>query len=500
MNRVFGASVRRGALWSYVGHIFMTLLHFAVGVLMARLLGPAEFGVFIAVTAFISLALVVIQFGVPAAIIQAKTVSDAEINAGFWSMLTLAVVFALIGLGVAGPLGRLYASAQFVSVFLLMCTMFFLAPAAGIGLGLLRRAMQFDVVAKITMVAGLCSSGLSVSMALAGFGVYSLAFGGILGMVLNILFCYRRLEWRPSWPQYQAFKPLFHYAGFTALNSGQEIAIGRADNMIIGAAMGTGALGLYNRAYSLARLPAGQFSESLGPMLLGAFSRIQTDLAWSRAMFHKAVCAISVITVPFLAFFFVCGPGLVVLLYGEAWAGVGLPLQVMAVGAILVMLTGLMQRLAFAQGLVGRSAGVNLIILISTVALVLLAVPFGLIAVAAAIVLREAVWAFLVARLLNRSPLALRYGGTLRALAPAAVAGIVGAVAGRLVMVWPLPAGWDGPLASVVVSGGVLFLCYGFTLLLLMVAWRHHDPLAHTRGLILDLLRTLRARLAGFAT
>jgi O-antigen/teichoic acid export membrane protein len=489
----FGARVRIGAIWAYGAQVFVTVLTFIVGVIMARVLGPADFGVFIAVTAFTSIALVVVQFGMPPALIQAPTLYEEEKNAAFWLVLLMGIAFVAIALLVAVPLGQAYQSMQFAPVMWAMSAVFVLTAPSCVGLALLRRDMAFDKVARINAVAHVTAAVLSVVAALLGLGVYSLALGALVAMTVTSIGVVRFGSWRPSWPSLRPVLSLLRYAWFSLINNGQDMAINRADNIIVGVLLGTLSLGLYNRAFSLARLPSEQFADSLGPVLLGALSRIQNDLDWSLKMFFKAVSAIATLTLPFLALLFVGGPTFVLLIYGEAWAGAGPPLQVMVFGGFFMLLTSLQMRLAFAQGLVRESAWVHLGVLLATLVLTLAAAPFGLIAIAAAMVMRDVLWSSLLAKLLARSALGVRYADTLHAGMPPLLA-----AGGATLVTWlvvDIPADDTASrFLGLAEMGLVLFAVYGLLLGVMAIVWQTHGPLQSTKELVWD---SLAGRIGG---
>lgn len=491
----FGARVRIGAIWAYGAQMFVTLLTFVVGVIMARLLGPADFGLFIAVTAFTSMGLVVVQVGMPPALIQARTLDDAQKNAAFWLVLLVGVVFFGLAMIVATPLSRVYQSAQFSAVMLSLAASFLLTAHSSVGLALLRRNMAFDTVARINAAAHTSAAALSVAAALLGLGVYSLVLGALVAMLGTSIGIIRAGVWRPTWPALRPVLTLLHYAWFSLINSAQNMAINRADNMIVGALLGTLSLGLYNRAFSLARLPSEQFADSLGPVLLGALSRIQTDADWSRRMFFKAISAISTLTLPFLALLMVGGPTFVLLVYGEEWIGAGAPLQVMVLGGYFVLLTSLQTRLAYAQGLVKEAAWAHFGVLAATVALTFVAVPFGLLAVAGVMAVRELLWSFLMARVLARSALRVTYVETLHASLPALLAaGGSGLAAAWWAMDAKATADAVGMLVWLVKLGLFVFTVYGVLLVTIALIWRTHEPLQNTARLAWDSLIGLARR------
>jgi O-antigen/teichoic acid export membrane protein len=446
---------------------------------------PSEFGVFVAVTAFTSVLLMVAQFGLPAAILQAKQLSDESVNAAFWTITLLA--FACIALiwSIAPTLSSIYVAPDFQPVLLLMSAIFLLTPFNSIGLSLLRRRMQFDLVARIGIINVAVIGPIEIIAALLGAGVYSLWLGTIASMLTNFVLMWKHLEWRPHLPGLVPVKALLRYSSYTTVNTTLAFLTGRVDNMIVGGLLGARDLGLYDRAYSLARMPSQELALSLGPLVVGSFAKIQEDIERSRHLYFKAASALSTITLPFLAFVFVAGPEALVFVYGQAWAESGTPLQIMVPGAVFLLLSLTMRSVARAQGLVKEEVPIGIAALAATAGGVALLIPFGLAGVALAITLREALSLALISRLLGRSALALTPKEIAFAVAPGLIGFAVACVGGYAILL-EVRASASSLFMLLMWTGLTMFALYGLTIGLMMLFWRQHAYLANTRELIAD--------------
>jgi teichuronic acid exporter len=494
-SKSLGDKIREGAKWSYFGQIYMTAGHFVAGVILARLLGPAEFGVFIAVAAYTSLVLIAVQFGMPQAIIQAKELEDVQVNAAFWSILLLGLMFSLGLFGIAEWLSGFYDGAQFRNVMYAMCGIFVITPYTSVGLALMRRTMRFREVAIINVTTFTVTTPIAIVAAMLGFGVFSLVVGALVGMLVNLIMLHRLLAWRPSFPSLLPVRSLLRYSAFTTVNNTLSAAIDRVDSMLVGGLLGAAQLGLYNRSFSLARIPSDQFAESVGPLVLGSLSRLQDDVEWSRKLFFKAVSAITLLTMPFLVFLFVAGPRFIEMLYGSEWAGAALPLRAMLVGAIFLTVTSTLRAFINAQGLVRQAAPVFLLTLAATVFIVLILSNWGLFAIAIGISAREALVFVLFVAVLRNSRISLRWLEVIYAVIPALVSGAAGLVAGGLALdCLDQAVGLGEGLEDLLWLGVVTFGSYTITGILLMTFWLSHEALQNTRDLLHGAFKSMYRR------
>jgi O-antigen/teichoic acid export membrane protein len=453
---------------------------------MARMIGPAGIGVFIAVTAFTSVLLIVVQLGLPPALLQAKSLQTGQANAAFATIALLSCL-AIVVLVLAAPwVARAFDSDQFVPVMYAMCMVFMLTPYTAVGIALLQREMEYDTVAKINLRALFLSTGLSVVAVLAGADVYALVLGAVAHVAITALGVAARSSWRPGFPRFNLLLGLRRYALLSFLNNTLEIAQNRVAQVLVGTGQGTAMLGLYNRAYSLSRMPVEQFSGSVGPLLFGALSRIQSDRDWSRQFFLKAIGTLAAAVLPFLAVLLVAGRETVLLLYGPAWEESGLPLQIMTIGASVLIFTESLRRLIYAQALLPALLPIQLLILVATAGAAWLGgLAYGVIGIAVAMVARDLVAALLLLRVLNTGRLNLGINQVLYAVAPALIASAAAVVATESALAVFL-VDTSGNLATLMVAAITTFATYGLVLGVLMLTWSDHAPLMSARELLLQ--------------
>lgn len=497
MSTLFSNKIRTGAIWSYAGQVYLMLGHFIAGIILARILGPEDFGVFISVTAFTSIFLIGVQFGLPQAIIQATNLTNEQINAAFWAISLFALLFIVLILIIAKPLSETFSSEQFFLALYLMTVVFLLTPYISVARALLRREMNFERLARLNVLSMTISTFAEIMLAFLGAGVYALPFGAIVNMVVMSLGLMTFLDWRPSLPQIASVRPLLSYSVFMAINNLTSIAIERVDNMLVGALLSPHSLGIYNRAYSFARIPGEQFSESLGPLVMSSLSRIQDDVDWSRQLYFKAACMISIVTMPFLAFLFVTGPAVIEFLYGPKWIDAGTPLQVMIIAAFFVMLSLTIREFANAQGLIRQSAMVNIIVLIITILAVAGLAHWGLVAISVGITIREILLFWLMVRILRQSKIDLRFRQIFYAIAPSMTASGVALLVGYPMFGFAQSIASNNLFIQLVIVGITCFFAYGFCLLVLLWRWRSHAPLMTARELAMETLTALYRRARG---
>lgn len=318
--------------WTATSRIAAQVASFALSVFLARVLSPKDFGLLALATVFIGFAQIFGDFGLSAALVQAKSIEETHRSSVFW--LNVAVGTAITGLVAAlSPLVALFFNEPRVGPLVLALSFSFLLGSFGIvQRSLLLRAMNFRAIAVADTVSVWLSGAVAISLAYAGWGVWSLVIQGLARAALSSILLAIAGRWRPRlhWRR-ESVQELFGYsanlAGFTLIN----YWIRNADNLLIGKFFGPEALGLYTRAYATMLLPVTQVSGMLGNVMFPALSRIQHDQERIKRAYLRANALIALVSFPAMFGLAAVARDFVLVVYGERWLRVAGLLQVLAI-------------------------------------------------------------------------------------------------------------------------------------------------------------------------
>ena len=88
--------VRKGLFWSFTDNILQQLVNFTVGILLARILSPEEFGLLGIITIFISISITFVDGGLSSALINKQGAKHVDYNTVFWSNVVLGSLLYLL--------------------------------------------------------------------------------------------------------------------------------------------------------------------------------------------------------------------------------------------------------------------------------------------------------------------------------------------------------------------------------------------------------------------
>jgi O-antigen/teichoic acid export membrane protein len=311
----------RGGVYVLVRRVIANVIRIATVAVLARELDAAEFG--IAALAQIALSFLTV-FGSGGIITY--IVCDREpdwatrIHPAFWLNMTLATASCVIAAACTPLVVLFYGDPLIGWVLLVILADYFIDQAKMVPEGLLKRRLQFRVIAVRDTVRDLATAGLGIVMALSGWGVWSLVLPNLLAAPFDVLYTSLAARFRPRlalgtewWPK------IFR---FTRSVIGEQFLtfIGNeADTAIVGKAMGNATVGVYNLAYQLANLIGKNVSAVVTmvstPALATAFER-QTGLG---TPYRRMMRVLSLVSTPVLLGMFVLANELVLTVYGPKW-------------------------------------------------------------------------------------------------------------------------------------------------------------------------------------
>ncbi|MEJ1921991.1 oligosaccharide flippase family protein [Microbacterium sp. KHB019] len=322
---------RRALSWSFANAALGKLGGLLIGIIIARVLGPDEFGTYaIAMVALLAV-LSFNELGVSLAIVRWQ--EDPRRIAP--TVTTISVGASLIVFAVGWMLAPLFAStmgdptATPVVQLMLLCVPLngLVATAAAV----MQREYQQGKRTIADQVNAWLGAGLSVALAIAGVGAMSLAIGRVVASVVFavMLLAFSSVPLRFGWDR-QYVRPLLAFGLPLAGASIVVFAVGYADQLVVGAVLGAQALGFYLLAFNLASWPVSMLSQPVRAVAPAAFARIQEDGVRMDLNFRAASRVLMAVALPVCAFLAAAAVPVITFVYGAAWAPAALALQWLA--------------------------------------------------------------------------------------------------------------------------------------------------------------------------
>ena len=328
-----GASSAFG--WSLLNTVASRFATLGIGIVLARVLGPDQFGTFAVALVALMAVLSFNELGVSLAIVRwpgdpaqiAPTVNTI-------SLVSSAIVCALAWVG-APTFTALMGNPQATDVVRLLVLSVLINGAVASPAALLQRDFRERTRMGIDQVNVWVGALVSLALALTGMGAIALAVGRLAGSTLSgVLFIKASpLPYRFGWSREHAL-PLMKFGLPLAGTSIIVFAVGYADQLTAGAILGATVLGFYVLAFNLSSWPVSIVSQPLRRVAPAAFAAVQNDPHRMRQSVLALFGVVGAATVP--AFFAIASAAqpLVRLVYGAIWLPAAAALSWLVIAAL----------------------------------------------------------------------------------------------------------------------------------------------------------------------
>jgi O-antigen/teichoic acid export membrane protein len=366
------------AIWSFVGNTGSTIIRFGIGIVIARILSPEDYGLVAMLAIFIGIGDALIDSGFSQALIQKKEPTQVDYSSVFFLniLIALSLYFLLL---ISSPLiAAFYEEPSLRQLTIFLSLVLIINSTTSVQSTILAKELRFKEISKFRVVSTIISGFVAIPMALKGFGVWSLiglslSQGGSFSLLIWI-----QSKWRPSLVfSISSIKQLFGFGS-------RILAIGLLDNfflhlhkLIIGKYFYANELGLYTRAYNYRDLVSKRMLSIVNAVSFPAFSRIQDNHVSLKLNYQRvSELAIYLIT-PSLALLAFTSEPLIRFLITEKWIASVPYLQILCIAGMFYPVSGLQVSIFKALGKVNTYLRIIFIHKIAIIISILIAIRWG---------------------------------------------------------------------------------------------------------------------------
>jgi len=267
-----------GVFWTTGATAMARLVSFLKTIVLARLLAPADFGLFGTAIAACAALQVFSETGATTLLVQKKDISDRYWHSGQVISAVRGMVLCVFMLLSSGFIAGFYDRPALGSILRVMALYFLLEGFYNIALVQLQKHMRFKRRVAIVQVADLLGSIGAIVMGITFRSVWALVFGKVFTSFCLLVLSWLLLDYRPRFRfdrslgrEFLTFgRPMF-------LVSVLVYIITSVDDLILGKVLGMTMLGYYTMAYGLANIPTLQVARTISQVAFPAYARMQDD-------------------------------------------------------------------------------------------------------------------------------------------------------------------------------------------------------------------------------
>lgn len=368
-----------GFLWNAFERFSGHLLSLVIGVLLARILNPEDFGLLGMLVIFTSIAGTFVESGMGSGLIQKQDKTDVDYSTVFVFNLVTAFAMYLILFLAAPYISDFYDEPRLTDLLRVLSLTIIVGAFVAIQRAKLNIDLNFKALAKINISANFLSGTIAVFLAWYGIGYWALAVHMLLTGIFSFIFLLFLGNWKYSTKfSKDSFKDLFGFGSKLLFASLYAQALRNVYDVYIGKYYTSADLGFYSRSIKFTELIAGTVNSVIQQVTYPLLAQMRTDPNRMISVFRRLIKMSAFIIFPSMVLLSLQAEPIVLLLLTEKWSAVIPLLQWMAFARILYPASSLNLNLLNANGRSDLFLKVDLSKLPLSIVAIIITLPIGI--------------------------------------------------------------------------------------------------------------------------
>jgi O-antigen/teichoic acid export membrane protein len=329
----------KGVFWAYMSFIGGKGLTFISTIILARLLLPKEFGL-------IGYCLVAIQYvdilnsaGISTALIARREKVQEAANAAFMANIVFGLLCFTIAWLIAEPVSVFFNAPEIVPLFRVLGLSL---PLTGLGVvpdTMLRREMKFQTVLISDVSRNFMKGAVSIGLAFLGFGVWSLVWGQVIGVLTGTILSWILARWRPTWRfDPEATRSIVFFGFHIILLETAGAFRNNVDYLLVGRMLGAASLGFYTMSYRIPELMIRSLNYVIGNVSLPALAITQSDRPRMQKFYFGYIRFLSMFVFPVGVGLAFTAPVFIPIFLSETWVSAIVPTALISIALAVTAL------------------------------------------------------------------------------------------------------------------------------------------------------------------
>jgi teichuronic acid exporter len=309
-----------GVFWTLTERFGNQGIQFAIGLILARILLPSDYGLLGMILIFISVAQVFVEGGFSSALIRKKDPTESDYSTVFWFNLSVATI-CYISIYFSSPLiADFFNEPVLVPICRVVGLNIVISAFSVVQKTLLTKKLDFRTQAIINLSSILVSGCVGVACAFNGYGVWSLVIQNIFKNSLISLAMWLFNRWRPLLVFSKvSFNELFSFGSNLLFSSLINTMSENLYSIVIGKFYNPASLGFYTRADQFQKLPVSSIYGAIGTVSFPVLASLQNDQEKLRSGYRSMIRLIAFVLFPIMGILAVISKPMISVVLTEKW-------------------------------------------------------------------------------------------------------------------------------------------------------------------------------------
>lgn len=330
MSKTLREKGSKGVFWSIIDNAGNYGVQFIVGIVLARILSPEEFGLVGLITVVVTLMTPFIDSGFSIALIRKNNCTQSDYSTVFIFNIIVSILIYFVVFFSSPIVSSFYNEPQLTNLLRVLAIVIIIDSFGLIQQTILIKNVDFKKQSFISIISSTISGGVSIVLANKGFGVWSLVYRSLLNSFIKSLLLWVFNKWIPSFVfNIKAFKDFFAFGSKLLLASFINQLQKQFSYIIIGKFYSPTDLGFFTRAGQFQQLPTALLMSTFGKVSMPLLAEIKDNDQRLRVSFSKLLQTVMFASIPIILLMAAVAKPMIVLLIGEKWLPSVIYLQLM---------------------------------------------------------------------------------------------------------------------------------------------------------------------------
>lgn len=341
----------KGVSWSLVEQILTRGVNFVIGIVLARMLSPTDYGLVGMMGIFLAISQLFIDGGLTSALIRTKNPSDKDFSTVYIINLTLSVVFYFLLFFCAPVVADFYDQPLLKPLMRVVSLILIIGSVASVHGTLLTIRVDFKTKSYISIISAVVSGTVGIVCAYKGMGVWALVAQSIASASAITLLTLLFVRWMPRLVfSKESFKRLFSYSSKLLAASCISTIYDNAYPLVIGKKFTAADVGQYTRAGQFPGIANDTIVGALNRVAFPILSQVQDDNERLLRVYEKYIQLACFVIFPVLMILCGCARPLVAFLLTDKWLACVPLMQIICFSKLLNGVTVINLNLLYVKG------------------------------------------------------------------------------------------------------------------------------------------------------
>lgn len=289
-------------------------------IVIARLLGPTEFGLIGMISVFIAIGTSLVDSGLSSSLIRTQDADDTDFSTVFYLNLGMSFLVYLTLFAAAPYIAGFYNQSILTNVIRLYCFSFIVSAFSSIQLAILDKEMQFRKMMLYNIPGVLIGVTTGIALGYLGYGVWSIVWMYLTIQIIQSLILWSFSKWKPT-RTFSKEKMKYHYGfGYKLMLSGLlDTVFKNIYNILIGKFFSVKSLGFYERANTFNEYPVSILTSIIARVSYPLMAKMQMEKERLAVVYKQLLQFTFFITAPLMLGAAAIAKPLFLLVLGVQW-------------------------------------------------------------------------------------------------------------------------------------------------------------------------------------